>query len=261
MKKSELDQFYTKPEIAKKCIEMLPIFKDGIDLYLEPSAGNGSFLHALPKPNLGLDIDPQAVNIIKQDFLAYYPETTGNILVIGNPPFGKNASLAVKFFNHAAKWAYAIAFIVPKTFRKHTIQNSLSLNFVLSQEFELPLNSFLLHENGKLTNYNVPCVWQVWIRGSRQKVVLPTCHSDWSWVTKKDATHAVRRVGALAGKVLDDFEGYAESSNYFIKTSPEIANIIRSLYADFQKTAHNTVGNPSLSKAEFVDIYTRNKNV
>ena len=48
---------------------------------------------------------------------------------LGNPPFGKNCSLAIKFFNKAAEFADLIAFIIPRTFKRISIQNKLNLNF------------------------------------------------------------------------------------------------------------------------------------
>ena len=54
-KKSVLDKFYTKQEVAKQLIDTIP---GTYDLWLEPSAGAGAFLKHLPTPRLGLDIDP-----------------------------------------------------------------------------------------------------------------------------------------------------------------------------------------------------------
>ena len=46
-----------------------------------------------------LDIEPKEKDIIKINFFDYKPEEDKKYLVIGNPPFGKVSSLAVKFFN------------------------------------------------------------------------------------------------------------------------------------------------------------------
>ena len=67
-KETELDKYYTKPEISKRLIEKtfeLYDVKD-YDVILEPSAGSGSFLLNLP-PNkrLGLDIKPDHKEIEK----------------------------------------------------------------------------------------------------------------------------------------------------------------------------------------------------
>ena len=78
-------------------------------------------------------------NGLKQDFFDYFPPSNKtNILVIGNPPFGRVSSLAIKFFNYSAKWANVIAFIIPRTFRKTSIQNKLNNNFHLIYDEEIP---------------------------------------------------------------------------------------------------------------------------
>ena len=256
LKKSELDKFYTKPKIAQQCVDSLSAFSN-IELWLEPSAGAGVFLSRLPEPKVGLDLEPDSDDILQQDFFTYKAPNK-HIAVVGNPPFGRNSSLAIKFFNYAATFADIIAFIVPKTFRKISVQNKLSLDFILLSETELPLESFdLINDNGFLYSYSVPCVWQIWVRGKRDKIVLPTSHADWHWCSKEDANYAIRRVGGLAGKCYKEFSNYSPSSNYFIKTTPEVYERLDSLYTNFQDVAKNTAGNPSLSKSELVYIYTR----
>ena len=64
-----LDQFYTKPEIAKKCCELIDFSQ--YDSILEPSAGAGAFLEFLPDHTNAVDIDPKIKGIKKQDFLTY----------------------------------------------------------------------------------------------------------------------------------------------------------------------------------------------
>ena len=140
-----LDQFYTKPEAVDR---VLPLIDCSLfDYVVEPSAGAGDFLRRLPKATrVGIDLEPADPEIKKGDFFDFKPATTENVLTIGNPPFGKNSSLAVKFFNHAASFSDFIAFIVPRTFRKPSIINRLHQNFHLTKELILPLNSFYTPE-------------------------------------------------------------------------------------------------------------------
>ena len=133
------DKFYTKPAVAKQLINILDLQK--YDLIIEPSAGNGSFSKNIANC-LALDLFPEDESILQQDFFSFIPPKANNCLVIGNPPFGQQAKLAIAFFRHAANFANTIAFILPKSFKKHSIQNRLPLNFHLEQEYELPENSF-----------------------------------------------------------------------------------------------------------------------
>ena len=99
-----LDQFFTKPEIAKHYYSQLLSYlkskkiniKDCV--FIEPSAGAGSFYNLLPKEqSIGLDIYPITNDILQQDFLSWYPpiEIKNKIKIfIGNPPFGYRGWLA-----------------------------------------------------------------------------------------------------------------------------------------------------------------------
>ena len=91
-----------------------------------------------------MDIEPKFDECMLMDYMAFIPHKVESIAVIGNPPFGKNSSLAVKFFNHSAQFADTIAFIVPRTFRKNSLVNRLNENFHLIYEKILPIDSFYL---------------------------------------------------------------------------------------------------------------------
>ena len=127
-----LDQFYTKDEIAKKYYDIFTKYIDQYDIILEPSAGKGAFYKLLPEnKRQGIDLEPKYPGIIKQDFFEYIPVPDKKYTIIGNPPFGKVSSLAIKFFNYGAKFADSISFIIPQTFNRSSIQNKLDLNFHL----------------------------------------------------------------------------------------------------------------------------------
>ena len=111
----KLDQFYTNTNIAESCLaDLIDILKNKNiknPVWLEPSAGNGAFYSIMPEPKLGIDIDPKITGILKKDFLTFIlPDN--NYITLGNPPFGQNSSIAIKFFNRCAEKSEIIAFIV-----------------------------------------------------------------------------------------------------------------------------------------------------
>ena len=155
-----LDQFYTKPSIAKKCTNVLKTTLDinNFDIILEPSAGTGSFYKILPKEKReGVDLDPKYNGIKKMNFFDYVPKKNKKYLVIGNPPFGRVSSLAIKFFNKASKFATVIAFIVPRTFKRVSVQNKLDLNFHLIHTEDLPLKPCCF-----TPKMMAKCCFQIW---------------------------------------------------------------------------------------------------
>jgi len=183
--KHRLDKFYTKESVVKECLSHLDF--NQYDWILEPSAGSGAFLDCLPyHKSIGIDLepDPKRRDIVKMDFFSSNPSSDGICLVVGNPPFGKNCSLAVKFFNHAAHFADKIAFILPRTFRKVFIINSLDDRFHLVKEIVLGDNSFFLPDNN--LDYDVPCVFQVWEkrREERKTIEKKLEHPDYNFLTE-----------------------------------------------------------------------------
>jgi hypothetical protein len=253
----KLDQFYTHEAVAEELYDWFCTHFDPNELvFVEPSAGRGAFSRLFPPGSLAYDIDPQGPGIIKADFLSTPLPQVGKVAVVGNPPFGKNASLAVKFFNHAAiNKAEVIAMIVPLTFQKVSLQNRLNLEFHCIAEKIVPQNAFIMAGHTK----KIPTVFQIWTRcdNPRAKNILPTTHPDFNFTRAESATFAIRRVGDAAGKVHWDFSS-SDSSNYFMSANTEgVESVFSSI--DFGPVARRTAGNPSLSKTELVDLYVRYK--
>ena len=130
---ARLDQYYTQRSLTKRLVASLNF--DQFDIVLEPSAGDGAFFDYLPKSKrLGIDLEPASPDIRREDFFNFNAQEGKSYFVVGNPPFGKNSSLAKSFFNRAAGFADKIAFVLPRTFRKLSIINNLDKNFCLTSE-------------------------------------------------------------------------------------------------------------------------------
>ena len=174
-----LDQFYTNDDVVQECLALLGL--DDYDVIVEPSAGSGAFFaHLPPEKRVGVDLEPACEGVVEQDYFKFVevaaackmlPVEGKTYLVVGNPPFGKNSSLARKFFNASALFADTIAFVLPRTFRKPSPLNQLDEYFHLTKEMMLGKNAFHL-PNGKA--HDVPCVFQVWERYSRPRPRIAT---------------------------------------------------------------------------------------
>lgn len=248
------DKFYTKSDISKLCIDMLNL--SDFDLIIEPSAGNGSFSKQINNC-IAYDLVPEDESIIQQDFfeLDITQFNDKKVLTIGNPPFGVQNNLAIAFFNKAAKYSDTIAFILPKSFMKESIQRKLDLSFHLEKFIELPYNSFLL--NGE--EYGVNCVFQVWKKKNFKRIVKKKnfCYSFIEFGNVNDFDFIVRRVGGNAGKayILKEGETVSTQSNYFIKNKTSLSNealvdIINGIKMD---AVNYSVGPRSLSKIELIE--------
>lgn len=222
-KKNELDQYYTSVPYAKYCYELVKDkIKESLNYnYIEPCCGTGSFYNLFKDINysFGYDLEPKIENknIQQQDFLLLNELQNNNpAIVLSNPPFGKNSSLAIKFFNKCASFENVkyICFIVPKTFMKFSVQNKLSMDFQLLYNEISPPKSFILHNE----EYDVPCTFQIWERTETPRIpqIIPSTSTLFEFVSKSDANCAIRRVGGRSGLLLDGTE-HNTNSTYFIR--------------------------------------------
>ena len=185
----ERDAYFTKPDTAANCVRTLDNLIGTEHTYLEPSAGNGAFVRPLLSRTVtACDIHPEADCVLQQDFLT--SELTADV-VIGNPPFGTRAKLAVDFINRASEFASYIAFILPVQFRKYGTQKLLNPSLRLISDETLPADSFLL--DGQ--DYSVRCCFQVWTtvpHDLRRTAPLPTSHPDFQMWLYNNVPEAVK---------------------------------------------------------------------
>lgn len=259
-KSKELDQFYTNEKTALLCYTRLKDYlsKKNINskemIWLEPSAGTGSFYNLMPENKIGIDIDPKIDNVIKFDFLNF-DLPVENYIALGNPPFGKNSSLAIKFFNKCALSCDIVAFIVPKTFKKESVKNRLDQNMHLVEEWDIEDFSFILDDK----KVNVPCVFQIWKKEDvlREKIKPMNRVEGLIFCKKEEADIAFQRVGVNAGRIKskDKFETISPSSHIFIKfENKEDLLILETI--DWTDIKYNTAGNPSISRSELIIKFT-----
>lgn len=257
----KLDQFYTNNDVAKDMFVKTKSFviESGIvfDKWLEPSAGSGAFYSLLPEDNrVGIDIEPKFEGVIESDFFDFdLGETT--YFTVGNPPFGKNSSLAVRFFNRCAKHSVGVAFIVPKTFKKDSVKNKLDMNFHLVYEEDVSQDAF--NRDGEIVH--VPCVFQIWLRTDELREKSQKYETgDFSFVNKNDDDFDFyfQRVGVNAGRIKPKESNASDSSHIRVKVNkkgvPETLTLV-----DWDDIKHNTAGNPSISKNEMIKAYLETK--
>ncbi|AII17159.1 putative type II DNA modification methyl transferase [Aureococcus anophagefferens virus] len=263
----ELDKFYTKPHIALECFNQLKeIIGEVIIQYtfLEPSAGSGSFFNILPEDNrIGIDLKPECENVIEMNFYDYIPENVNRpIITIGNPPFGRVSSDAVKFFNHSSRFSNYIAFIIPRTFKRVSLQNKLCLDFHLIYSKDLPKNCFE-------PNMDAKCCFQIWkkMEVKRNKIIYDTVHPDFELVAygKKDSRNlptvpkncdfAMKAFGSNCGEITKNTSKLRAKSFHFIKSKIDIEELIKRFKSLDYSIASDTVRQDSLGKGDLIYLY------
>jgi hypothetical protein len=264
-----MDQFYTKQEVAKECYQELKdqIDLDSFDTILEPSAGTGSFFQLIPEhQRMGIDLEPKYPGIVQQDFLQFHVEPNKRYCVVGNPPFGKVSSLAVKFFNHAATFADVIAFIIPRTFKRVSVQNRLHLNFHLMYNKDLPIKPCCFSPA-----MSAKCCFQIWSRGveKRQRVILPTTHHDFEFLslgpldekgqpTPPIGAHfVVKAYGSNCGSIKEtDLNKLRPKSWHWIKSNIDVQELKKRFMSLNFSISKDTVRQDSIGQSELVQLYT-----
>jgi len=261
------EQYFTTRELARRCVDFTASLVDwnSFEHYLEPSAGEGSFLELLPQARrTGLDVEPRAAEVTKADFLGWEPPPLrGRMLTIGNPPFGQRAALAFSFLHRACAFSDVVGFILPRSFNKYTFQNRVPGTFHLLGSFDC--QDFY----GRARQpQSVNAVFQVWERRDelRARVDPPGTHPDFDMrhchLSRAKPTDLVAlRAGYAFGvaQVGSDFKPKAVASvttgsHWFIRPRvPQVRARFERLdfaFLDGMNTAHK-----SLSKRDIVTAY------
>lgn len=255
LKRDTIDKYYTNDDVAERCIEKIikTVKLTKKSKIIEPSAGGGAFMKPFEnkKYNIkGYDIKPGYKNVIKQDFLKLEIEDT-EIDYVGNPPFGRQASLAKKFIKKCCKNAKSISFVLPKSFKKESMIRSFNDYFHLEYQEDLGENSFTINEDELI---DVPCVFQIWIKKDiKREKVKKYKPVKFKYVKKEETPDfSIRRVGVYAGKIFTEINNKSFQSHNFIKLDEDIN--LEEFLQEFKKikfTDNNTVGPKSISKNEF----------
>lgn len=176
-----LDQFFTHRDVAQYCYDSLRqwMHRDGArpDKYhfIEPAAGTGTFYDLLPNDRrVGIDIVAFRDEYERADFLSWQPAEERCYALIGNPPFGYRAWLALAFMNHAAKFADYVGMILPMAFQSEGKGSPKlrvrGLRLVHTQH--LPQGAFVDIQGRRV---KINALWQVWQRGVNNTRPPATC--------------------------------------------------------------------------------------
>lgn len=271
----DLDQYYTIPETSKECSDIFKRYLKYLNYnlneitYIEPSAGTGSFLPHFPKNQMiAYDLDPKHPLVKKQDFLKLElrKEEGKEYVVIGNPPFGKKATLSIEFFNKCCEFSDTIGFIIPIQFRKWSVQSKLNEKFRLILDFSLKEESFIF-EN-KLAS--VRCCFQIWSTKAldfRLKKSPATYHNDfkmWQYNNTKSALKffdeefdfAVPRQGYKDYSIRETNKDNCDKKTQWILFKASNKKVLDNLLnIDFNLLSKKNTSTPGFGKADVVEYY------
>jgi predicted RNA methylase len=249
------EQYYTPPETADKIIARLLKLNASLKerTWIEPAGGTGSFIDAAlrvgVKNVVSFDIEPHHPSVLKGDFLVQSLATSGGVS-IGNPPFGRNNSLSIPFFNHSARFSDLICFIVPKSWRKWSVSNRLSLDFHLIDDYELDINYVDVRGIPLSSKSVLRTLVQTWERRPIPRRLISVADRN---VIKRsnpqEADVSLTIFGFSCGTVKTDFDRIPNTTQMFLKLiHPRALEALQSV--DFSRFFNNTAYTEALSLPE-----------
>ena len=249
------EQYYTPADLAERLMaEVNSLVPDlASRTVIEPAGGTGAFIEAAKKYGvtsfLSFDIEPKHDLVKKADFLGK-KITVKDALTISNPPFGRNNSLSIPFFNKAADHSEFICFIVPRSWRKWSVMNRLDRRFHLVADHDILID--YVDETGERLSKrtSLSTCFQIWQRRSELRPIIKV--QDLSLVAKcgpEDADVALTIFGFGCGKVRTEFERKPNSTVMFLRVlHPKALAALKSV--DFNRFSKNTAYTEALAMPE-----------
>jgi predicted RNA methylase len=242
-RKTGVEQYYTPKDLARNLSEELIAITGSDRSFIEPAGGNGSFVTALESLGVeeieAVDLYPKHPRVKSADFLSHNPKGR-DLVTISNPPFGRNNSLSIPFFNHAANHSEYIAFLVPRSWRKWSVQNRLDRRFHLISDRDVAVN-YVTDTGERIgANNDLRTCFQIW---QRQDSLRPLIRVQDQGLVKKCkpeiADVAIRVFGFGCGKSYRDFPRVANTTLMFLTVlDARVFEVIEGL--DYERFSLNT---------------------
>lgn len=249
------EQYYTPSDLAHRLVAEVVSVLGPITgkTLLEPAGGTGAFIEAAKtfgvKQVVSFDIEPLHPLVKKANFLTQ-PLKLSEAITISNPPFGRNNSLSIPFFNKAAEVSDAVCFIVPRSWRKWSVSNRLNPNFELLHDADLSID-YVSSDGREISAKNkLATCFQIW-RSSPAKRPKITIR-DMGIVAKalpREADVALTVFGYGCGKIRTDFVREKNTTQMFLKLKhPKALDALQAV--DYSRFYRNTAYTEALSLQE-----------
>jgi predicted RNA methylase len=242
------EQYYTPKSLATELVAKVEAVVGPLSgkIILEPAGGTGAFIDAVSNAGaskiISFDIEPLHEMVLEGNFLEQDLSLEGAI-TISNPPFGRNNSLSIPFFNKAANFSEAICFIVPRSWRKWSVTNRLDSRFELVLDSDLEID--YVDANGleiSAKNRLATC-FQIWKRSSTTRALISI--KDMGLIEKvapEDADVSLTIFGYGCGKLKSSFPKVKNTTQLFLRLKhPDALSALETVdYSRFYKSTAYT---------------------
>jgi hypothetical protein len=249
------EQYYTPSSLAQALMSDVATFVPNFSslTMLEPAGGTGAFIEAARQFGiskfLSFDIEPHHPQVVQGNFLEQEIHETG-LLTVTNPPFGRNNSLSIPFFNKAALNSNYIGFLVPRSWRKWSVVNRLDLNFHLISDRDVNVDYVDADSNLISERSTLNTCFQIWERRDQPRQVIKI--EDFGIVEKTSVENAdvsLTVFGYGCGTVKTDFPRRPNTTQMFLKLRhPRALEALQNV--DFSRFYLHTAYTPALSLQE-----------
>lgn len=253
-RKTGKEQYYTPSQVALNCTkEMLKFVPNKNEfVWLEPAGGTGRFVDAILQCGVNkiesYDIEPHHSLVKKTDNFLNEELTCGPYVTITNPPYGRANSLCVPFFNHCAKYSKYIGFLVPKSWRKWSVQNKLDDKFHLV--YDQIVETDYVYDDENRSKGKLATVFQIWEQRENRR--LKHAVENRGYITKTspiDADVSLTVFGRGCGTVKTDFKREPNTTQMFLKLNQTwVLDALKSV--DFSRFYNNVAFIEALSIQE-----------
>jgi len=254
-RKTGKEQYYTPGWVAEKCTQSMMEIVGNLahqKKWLEPAGGTGTFIECIKSRGIqdivSYDIEPHHPLVQKTtDFLKEDISHLRGCLVLTNPPFGRLNQLSIPFFNKCAEVADYIGFLVPRSWRKWTITNRLSLNFQVVHDEVFHIN-FVTDDGKEIQGGGIDVVFQVWKRQpEKRKKVQIEDRGYLLRVEREKSDIGITTFGYACGKLIEPSD--KKTGTYYYKLQrPWVMQALREI--DFKPFMKNSMMIPSISIME-----------
>jgi predicted RNA methylase len=249
------EQYYTPRQLALELVAQIEKVLGPLEgkTVLEPAGGTGAFIEAVEAAGvnrvISFDIEPLHELVTEGSFLDQ-EILERNLITISNPPFGRNNSLSIPFFNRAAELSDAICFIVPRSWRKWSVTNRLDLGFELVLDIDLEIDYVDASGIPMSTKTHLATCFQIWLKAEKSREIVRV--QDKGIIEKvapDQADVSLTIFGYGCGKVKTEFEPVSNTTQLFLKLHhPQALAALESV--DYSKFYKNTAYTEALSFQE-----------
>lgn len=173
-------------------------------------------------------------------------------VIIGNPPYGTGANMAIKFLNKASEHSDDVRYVLPLSFQRDSVLNKIRTTHHLVHDEVLPDDTF---------PRSIRAVYQRWTKADEPRALIPVyrTHPDFTFLKRGEREGATLFIGAAgagpAGKVkTEDFSHYADG-HHFIQCSEEVKQRFVRLAPTLRAKSRQVCCLPGLGKSDIIKAY------